>query len=562
MKNLLKASLGVLLITSGLVSPVIAGSFPFGSNVTQVTVYPRGAQVTRVALGKIDAGEHVILVNDLPGTVQASSIQVEGVASESLEIRSVDIRREVVTTKDNSSERSQLEKQIEVKNDEIASLKEDITNAFAQRSLLQSLAGQAILPNQDKDGGVRISVEELDALMNMTGARFGAISVKTEQARIGIRKLREEIELLQRQVTELAPHKETRTIVAINVALEKAGEAEFFIRYGVESAKWEPVYDARLSLGEKGDDAKLTLVRRASVFQATAEKWDGVSLTLSTARPSGRTQAPNLSPFIIRENKPRPAAQARTRIFKKPAFMANEAPQELESRVASADRSVKLKKAIFKDAVVELGGFLAEFKIGGKVSVDNTGLSKNVSIGSSEVSADIYVRSVPKIDAGAYLTANFKIEGNAPWLPGKVMLSRDGVFLGKTKMPLLNPDTEHSLGFGLDDFIKVERVQITDKKGETGFISTSNVDERKFVTTVKNQHDFPMRVIIEDQIPYATHEDIKVEISGKSKPTETNIGKKRGLLAWENTVGAGKEYVINFGYKVSWPKEMDITPFR
>ncbi|MCP4010780.1 MAG: DUF4139 domain-containing protein, partial [Proteobacteria bacterium] len=199
----------------------------------------------------------------------------------------------------------------------------------------------------------------------------------------------------------------------------------------------------------------------------------------------------------------------------------------------------------------------------GRVSVSNAGAEKNVTIGEEVFDAKISANAVPKIDPSAYLTAKFILKGAAPFMPGSVLLSRDGIYLGRARLPLLNPGEQHKLGFGRDDFIKIKRTQVTKKKGESGFISTSNVEERKFVTTINNLHDFPMRVVIQDQLPYATHEDIVVEtLADSTKPSERNVGKKRGILAWSSLLNPQATKTINFGYKVSWPKKMAITPVR
>jgi uncharacterized protein (TIGR02231 family) len=554
------------IISANLLTPVLADEMSFASKLVEVTVYPRGAQVTRVASGQVPTGDHVIMVEDLPGQLVANSVRVEGSAAERLEIGSVDVRQSFVA--DHSVERVEIEDRIESINDEIAALGLEINNANTQHRLLQVLAGQTVAPRREANVGLMISAEELNALLNVTSERFAAISKITEKARIRQRLLTKQVEDLRQRLNELSPEPEMRTVVAIYLDAVDAGEAEFRIRYKVDKAGWTPLYDARLLLGTNssgagGNDARVKIVRRANVRQATTEPWDNVALTLSTARPKGNTQSPKLSPYILSEYQKYLSKKQKLR--RQSVTVREMAPQVLADRneailggANKPDRKIK-----FKNVAVEFSGFLAEYKIAGPVSVTNAGAEKNVTIGSKELSAIISAHSTPKIDPGAYLNAKFKIEGEAPWLPGPVMLSRDRVFLGRAILPLLNPGQEYSLGFGRDDFVKIDRVQVTDKKGESGLISTANVEERKFVTTITNRHDFPMRVIVQDQVPYATHEDIEVKMSADTtKPSKTDVDKKRGILEWEKLVEAKAENVIEFGYKVSWPKTMNITPVQ
>lgn len=560
----MKYFLTTLFLSTTAISPAFATDYTFPSNMSAVTVYPRGAQVLRVALGDVEQGEHVIIVDDLPGEVVANSVRVEGKSGVAIEIGSVDVRQVYVSSEDKSGERQSIERQIEGLNDEISRLNQDVENSNIQRELLKRLATQTIAPRGKDNTSALISAAELNDLLNLTGSRFDAISKVTAKARISQRELSREIDELRKKINELAPKQELRTVVAINLASTGAGETEFFIRYNVDNAGWAPVYDAKLALGDNGKNSTMKLVRRASVTQATTETWENVQLTLSTARPRGNTQAPKLSPYLLRERRDLFEKRKRDRLGGVVAMSEAPAPAPLADEVAEADiRSRAMKPVAMRQAQVAFAGFLAEYKISGNVSVVNTGAEKNVTIGSEELDADISVHSVPKIDPTAYLTAEFSIEGKALLLPGIVMLSRDGVFLGKGRLPLLNPGEEHSLGFGRDDLIKIKRVQVSDKKGESGFISSVNVAERRYVTTVENLHDFAMNVSIEDQIPYGTHEDIVVELLANStKPSVVDVKKKRGVLAWENNITAGEKTTIDFGYKVSWPKDMKITPIR
>ena len=563
MKSLFLAA----LFSSTLLTPVLAQNLEFDSKISAVTVYPQGAQVTRVAPGVIENGEHVIIIDDLPGHVNANSVRVEGSSAGEIEIGSIDVRQHYVSGEDQSSKRVELEKQIENLSDDIKRLSQEIADANARRAMVQGLAGRAIMPRKP-DGqasALVISAEELKSLLALSSEQFSQISKFTTQAKITQRELAKDISELNKQISELAPKQELKTIVAIHVTSDSQGPAEFLVRYNVQDAGWAPVYDARLTLGEGKDaaqNAKLKITRRASVRQATSEAWDDIALTLSTARPNANTQVPRLRPYVLREKEvylSRRDKRKRNKMVM--TEMAVEAPLADDSGVLG--RAFSPKKVRVAKAQIVKAGFLAEYKISGSLSVGNTGVEKNVVINSDEKPAKLSIQVAPRVDKSAYLVAKFAVEGVSPWLPGTVMLSRNGVFLGKAALPLLKPGLDYSLGFGVDDFIKVEHAQVADKKSESGIISTFNVAERKFVTTVKNLHDFAMPITVRDRVPYGTHEDIVVKATaGSTKPSDKNVDNQRGILSWENIVEPKGEVVIKFGYTVTWPKEMNITPVR
>ena len=66
---------------------------------------------------------------------------------------------------------------------------------------------------------------------------------------------------------------------------------------------------------------------------------------------------------------------------------------------------------------------------------------------------------MPALDETAYLEAAFKHAEEAPLLPGRVALYRDGIFVGRGQMALTPKDEIVRLGFGADDKVKVARMR-------------------------------------------------------------------------------------------------------
>ena len=183
-------------------------------------------------------------------------------------------------------------------------------------------------------------------------------------------------------------------------------------------------------------------------------------------------------------------------------------------------------------AVAEIGDFQATFKIPGRVSLGATEGAKSLRIASMNVPADLAVRAAPVMDPTAFLEASFKQTDDATLLPGKVAIYRDGVFVGRGKISASAKDDIVRLGFGADDKVKIERAVIKRNEGSAGLlVTTSKTDERTFKTTVRNGHDFPIKVAIEDQLPVSESEDIVVEmLPATTPPTASNIRNKRGVL--------------------------------
>jgi len=128
------------------------------------------------------------------------------------------------------------------------------------------------------------------------------------------------------------------------------------------------------------------------------------------------------------------------------------------------------------------------------------------------------------LDPTGFLEASFKQSEDAPLLPGRVAIYRDGMFVGRGKMAAAGKDETVRLGFGADDKIKIERTVIKRNEGSAGLIvTTSKTDERAFKTSVRNGHDFPIRIAIEDQLPVSENDDIQVEMLPATTPPTATV---------------------------------------
>src|SRR5205807_7950156 len=131
-------------------------------------------------------------------------------------------------------------------------------------------------------------------------------------------------------------------------------------------------------------------------------------------------------------------------------------------------------------------------------------------------------------------------------------------------MAAAGKDETVRLGFGADDKIRIERAVLKRNEGSAGLlVTTSKTDEHSFKTTIRNGHDFPIHVAIEDQLPVSENEDILVEmLPSTTPPTASNIRDKRGVLEWSFDAKPGEVKDINFAWRVRWLKDktMVIAP--
>jgi uncharacterized protein (TIGR02231 family) len=225
------------------------------------------------------------------------------------------------------------------------------------------------------------------------------------------------------------------------------------------------------------------------------------------------------------------------------------------------ESSPSAKRADEQEATVEVGGFQTTFRIPGRVSVGASEGAKSLRISTATIAPDLVIRSAPVLDPAAFLEASFKQNEDAPLLPGRVAIYRDGMFVGRGKMAAASKDETVRLGFGVDDKVKIERSVTKRNEGSAGLIvTTSKTDERSFKTVVRNGHDFPIRIAIEDQLPVSENDDIQVEMLPSTTPTTaTNVRDRRGVLEWAFEAKPGEVKDIAFAWRVRWPKDKGVV---
>jgi uncharacterized protein (TIGR02231 family) len=560
------------LVFAWVLLPAIAsaGEIATTSRVDKVTVFSRGAEITRIADVTLPAGTHAIVVQDLPANAVEGSIRVEGQASGGLDVGSVDTRTVSSAAPDadaplEDSERARIEAEIFRLRDERASLDGEIEAATVQKTLAQNLAQ---LPASWLRSAAAVSAgttappaPDWPQLFDLVGGKVGEMNAAILRARTKQRELDRRLQELEAQLNRQPPDETERTEAVIMVEARTPLTAQLNIRYQIRDARWTPIYDARLSTGAAGSQPALVIARRAEVTQDTGEDWENVELTLSTTRPEGDTRAPNLAPLRVGfrpEIKPAPLPRSEPYALRsmEPPLMA--APPGMAPEAAGA--MMKQDVAVGESgAAIEASAFQAVFRVPGRSSVKSGIGARRLLIATDTLEPNLRAVTTPKESATAFLHASFTHDSDAPFLPGRVSLYRDGVFTGTGDFPLLPSGQEYDLGFGSDDLVKVARVNLKRARGETGIISSSSVDEQHFKITVNNLHSQPMKVIVLDQMPYSEDEKITVEMLPiTTQPLDLNYEDKRGVIAWTLDMKPKEERELAFSYQVTWPAKRDV----
>ncbi|OSI29909.1 mucoidy inhibitor MuiA family protein [Bradyrhizobium canariense] len=545
------ATTSLVLVTTAFASSSWAAELDATSAIETVTVYPDGATVTRVIAVDLPSGDSTLIAKDFPLGLDTSSIRVEGEGGAKLTIGTIDAR----TPRAAPVNLPELDKRIEALNDQRADLQGAIDSANARRKFAEHFAEAS--PAGIGDKGEARPIAEWRTAFATVGEEIASADTAVRDA---TRKMRE----IDRQIAQLEVERKakppSKLEVRMDIAAPAATKATLRVTYNVRNARWLPLYDARLDTGAKDRKPQLELVRRAEVTQSTGEDWSNVTLGVSTVRIGRGGSAPELNSLVAQYPQvPKPRALGSLSDSAVPAAAPMQ-QRKMETSAAKAADDIR-ERAEEQQAVAEIGDFQASYKIPGRVSLGAAEGAKSLRIASMTVPADLMVRAAPVMDPTAFLEASFKQSDDTSLLPGKVAIYRDGTFVGRGKLSASAKDDIVRLGFGADDKVRIERAVLKRNEGSAGLlVTTSKTDERAFKTTIRNGHDFPIKVAIEDQLPVSENEDILVEmLPATTPPTASNIRDRRGVLEWSFDAKPGEVRDINFAWRVRWPKDKSMV---
>lgn len=545
-------------------TPASAKDVAVSSEVTAATVYNNRASVTRTAKVDVPAGAHNLVFKGLPLSIFTDSLRIEGRSQVNVTFGALSHKRE-------SFEDFVVPREKEL-NEQLTTLQDNnkVYQAEKQalntaRTFLQNLGKQAALRENENIAEIDLNPESWGAVADSLAGRMAKNLKQNIGLDIKIRETNEKIQKVQNELRELRTGQKQSYMVTVPFESDQSGTLTVNLTYQINNASWTPIYDARLDV----TSTEMNLIQYGSVYQRTGEDWTDIDLTLSTAQPSRGASLPDLRPnwvSIQQKYAKRGGGQNFGNIassLSSRSMELTEADMAMPEAVA-VQAAPAMKEASFAAAQINTEGFIGEYKITGPASVKTNGERSKLLIGSFETENELMVQVKPQISTDAYLVVKTVLKGEAPILPGKVNLFRDGAYIGQTYVQMLRPEDEEELAFGIDDNVTVRRNTLSDNRSESGLISKETAIERVYVTDIQNLHKKPIKIAVLETVPASQDERISVKIL-KDKTTpgyETDVDEVKGLLRWQKEAQPQEKMKINLGWSVSWPKDENINGLR
>ncbi len=190
------------------------------------------------------------------------------------------------------------------------------------------------------------------------------------------------------------------------------------------------------------------------------------------------------------------------------------------------------------------------------LSVPADGSARAVRLVSSPVRLDLRYRISPKLDATAYLEGLATGWDTLGLTAGAVRLHLDGRYLGKDYLRLSAKRDTLAFALGPDDRLIVQRQRLAQESDRKVLRARTEYD-LGYRITLRNTLRRAAAVVIEDQIPVSTRDEVEVEL--QSATGAPSVDAEEGLLEWRLSLAPAETKVLEVRYGVSAPKEVAVS---
>lgn len=518
------------------------------SRVAGVTVYPRRAQVRRVAELEVPAGSHRLVFPRLPEELRAESVRVSAEGVSGAVLYGFDLRS-VLLGSPPRKEVEGLEKRLQDLKDQQRSLNDqravhkrhlDTVVETAKRAP-EGLAGQL-----SKGKAQLATWRELLIFMEQRQAAqsksIQAIDSRLRDVSKALKRVRADLQKLK------GFRQQAFQQVEVLVETPRPGKLTVELEYAIEDAGWSPAHDARLDVNGKALEWRTYGV----VKQSTGENWTDVAMTLSTARPALRSSPPVLPEWFIHPFTPEVYYPAAPRARAPRKSLAPAPRAMLDEEVASGAPVQEARVSVSNQ------GTSVALKVPRRVTIPSDGEPHQIPIGPLTMAAQTEYRAVPKLSADVYLEVSADHPGPWPLLPGPVKAFVGKDYIGTQRLNSEVPVSKRfSLPMGVDRGFSLKRLRLGKQMGTSGLVQKRKYAEYRYEVTIVNHKPAAHVVRIVEPLPQVITADIGVVV--EPGPLAPIKDLHPGQMGWRLNLAAGEKKAWTWGYKVEWPVEMKVS---
>lgn len=500
--------------------------------ITQVMVFPEGAQILRQGDISLPAGKSQWVIRNLPPALQLQGVQ----AGPDAFLRSVAPRKSYQQLPDS-------EAQQHLKAQQYAIGQQRQQQLAKQKAIGTQLE---MLRKNRRLGGTQaaVSPQQLQALLDYQRERLGTVlkdSLQTVYALDSLAALEKQLSLQARLIGRGEGN--SSTDLYLEIETQKSHKTALKLRYLVKQAGWTPSYSLRM----ERIDAPLQLAQQANIWQHSGEDWNQVQLSVLTSSPSEDLTPPKLEQWAIgpeaEDIADAPLQGKAPGVFYETVVVSEDSKTSKRNRI-DPDKEMTLSQAISKAQPTAL-----LYQITTPYSIPSDKVPVQVPLRQLPLNATYTYYTIPKKSEAVYLQARIADWQQHQLQAGEMSVFIEGEYTGKQKLVLPAVSDTLKLLLGADRQIAVKRVPLKQYEGRQ-LLGTQTTESYLYEIQVKNHKevDIPLQVL--DQLPLSEDKAIKVE---DTRYTGMTLDPKTHELKWIGTLKAFQQLRLQIGYTLRYP---------
>jgi len=576
------------------------------SKISSVKLFTNKAEITRVSKIKLEKGLNIIQIEGLPDNLYDWSARGSLPEKYNGKILSMEISRQALLEK-RKKKIMEIEKKLEELKDKDADLADDISNIMFQEEFLNSVNDFAKV-SASKELVTRLPQTEVwSSTMDFTSSKRKGIQSAKRIIYKKRRNLAAEIQKWEFELNQIAGHKYYSNYKSLNMAVEKNtisnqiqqygeftdqyaqqkgfletdtsqidtekkillnifsasdGETEFIFSYMIPDTYWMMKYDFRAS--KKNDEIEIILY--SDIYQKTGEDWENINLSLSTGAPLTNIALPPLNPWYLSTSKPYRDEENSYALKSKKAYAA----EKMEG--AAGTKGFAQEEEAIPETSVKESGLYFEIGFPLKQTIESSEKYQKKYIKSYTIKSNkglkFYYQTIPASSGKVFLMSKTINQTELPWLGGEAQVFLENEYIGKVNVPEtpVNKEKEIVLGIVPDTISKKELVKRYEDT--SGVFGGKKRIVYSYKIAVENNSRESREIILMDDFPVPTTEDVKVEIKDLSYPFQSDEQTKKsteyaqGIRKFIMTLAPGAKKEITYDAVITYDKELVINGLR
>lgn len=196
-----------------------------------------------------------------------------------------------------------------------------------------------------------------------------------------------------------------------------------------------------------------------------------------------------------------------------------------------------------------------EFEIKIPYTIKSDNKNTMIEVDRYMLPADYEYFSIPKVNTDAFLLANIVDWEKYNLLEGEANIFFENTYIGKTIIDVRNVSDTLSLSLGRDKNVSVKR-ELVKEFSTKKFLGSKKEENRTWKIAVKNNKSQPVNIVILDQIPISTIQEIEVE---KEQLSGGKVNDETGEVKWKLNLIPNEKKDLELKYKVKYPKNKTLT---